>query len=193
MDNLERTQIKLDFAAGTLKVESLTIDSANLVEVSSKATYGEGAVKTDFQRTGNEGILHLSGDGNANTEWEIKLNKEIPLTVVVNSAVTDAELNLSELNVTDFRMNADVGNFTVIMPASHKTTAYIKAAVVNMEVTIPEGVAARLKTKVDLGILEVDQNRFQKQGDYYVSRDFGLAQNLLEAEIDYGLGRVQVK
>ena len=194
LGSLERAQIELDFTAGSLTIGSLPSSSRNFVEVDSEATYGEGDVIADFHHLGSKGRLHLSAEGKANTRWDVRFTRNIPLTIDVESAVTNMELDLSELKVTEFRVDIDVGNYAVKMPFSAGATyAYIKADVANLEVSIPDGVAAKLKADVDFGVFEVDESRFPKKGNYYMSQDFESAENLVELEIDCDIGRVQVK
>ena len=68
-----------------------------------------------------------------------------------------------------------------------------KADITNLELTIPENVAAKLKIESDLNALEVDESRFPKTGDYYISPNFDSAQNRIELELDCDIGRVQVR
>ena len=73
------------------------------------------------------------------------------------------------------------------------TYAYVEIGAANLEVTIPQGVAAKCQADVSLGNLQVDESRFPKEGDYYMSRDFESADNRVELEIDCDAGRVQLK
>jgi hypothetical protein len=73
------------------------------------------------------------------------------------------------------------------------TSAYIKADIANLEIAIPEGAALRLKSKVDLAALEIDESRFPREGDYYMSGDFYSAENRIDLEVDCDIGRVKVK
>jgi len=104
------------------------------------------------------------------------------------------ELELSELKVSELRLDIDAGNCKVTMPSSADTThVYIKADVANIELTIPDGVAAKIWADIDLSAFDVDESRFPKQGDYYISDNFDTAQNRIYLEIDCDVGRVQVK
>ena len=88
----------------------------------------------------------------------------------------------------------DAGNCKLTMPSSAGTThTYIKTDVANVEVTIPDGVAAKIKADTDLSALDVDESRFPKQGNYYISDNFDTAQNRIYLEIDCDVGRVQVE
>ncbi len=199
LNDLESAQIQINFTAGSLTIGSLPATSPNFVEADSGMRNGD--MRASFQRQDSEGILRLSTE-QANrrfwdedeNRWEIQLTRAIPLTVDVQSAVGNLELNLSELKVTELQMDIDAGNYIVKMPSSAGVTrAYIKADIANIEVTIPEGVAAKLKIDTDLSALEVDESRFPRNGDYYISPDFERAKNRVELELDCDIGRVQVK
>ncbi len=69
----------------------------------------------------------------------------------------------------------------------------VKSAAANMAVTIPDGVAARIHVDTSLSTFDVDESRFPKQGDYYISDDFDATRNRIYLEIDCDVGRVQVK
>jgi hypothetical protein len=80
------------------------------------------------------------------------------------------------------------------MPSSTGTThAYIKSDVANIEINVPDGVAAKIWLDTDLSVSDVDGSRFPKQGDYYISDNFDTAQNRIYLEIESDIGRVQVK
>jgi len=196
LGSLEHAQIQINFTAGSLTIGSLASGSPNFVEAT-----GSRNMRVDFQSKGNEGTLNLSTErvnrrlrNEADTRWEVRFTRNIPLTIDVKSAVGNLELDLSELQVTELQMDIDAGNYIIEMPSSAGTTsAYIKADLANLEVTIPDGVAARLEVDTDLTALEVDESRFPRKGDYYISPDFERAENRIELEIDCDLGRVQVK
>jgi predicted membrane protein len=88
----------------------------------------------------------------------------------------------------------NAGNCKVTTPSSAGTT-YIKinANVSNIEVTVPAGVAARIKLDTNATNIDVDRSRFPQSGDYYMSEDFGTSGKQVELEIKCNVGRVQVK
>ncbi len=131
------------------------------------------------------------GDG---VKWEVMFTRNIPLAINIKSAASNMELDLSELKMTELRLDVDVGNCKVTMPSSASIThAYIKIDVANVEVTIPNGVAAKVQADIDLSAFDVDESRFPRKGGYYMSRDFESAENRVELEIDCDVGRVRVR
>ena len=199
LGNLESAQIEIDFTAGYLAIGNLNPGSPNFVEVSSRLSNGDGDIRANFRRQNSNGRLYLSTERVnrqfwTETDWEVKFTRNIPLTIDVKSAVGNLDLDLTELKVTELRMDVDAGNYIVRMPSSAGATrAYIKADVANVELTIPDGVAARLKADVDLGDLDIDRSRFPRKGDYYMSDGFEVAENRIELELDGDIGRFQVK
>jgi len=201
LGNMERAQIEVDFTAGDIHIGSLPPGSLNFVEAASGARNSDGSMNVDFHQQDGAGTLRLSigrvnrpfwsGDG---IRWEVNFTRNIPLTLNVKSAASNTELYLSELKVTELRLDVDAGNCKVAVPSSVGTTyAYIKADVANLEISVPDGVAARIQVDTDLSAFDVDESRFPKQGDYYISDNFATAQNRIYLEIDSDVGRVQVK
>ncbi len=195
LDNIERAQIEVDFTAGSITLTNLPPGSPNLVEVDSEVRNRDGNIKVDFLRQDGEGKLYLSTEqGEGGIRWQVRLTGSIPLAIDIKSAASNMKLDLSELKVTELLLDVDAGNYRVTMPSSAGTTDIeIKADVANIEVNIPDGVAAKIRADTDLSAFDVDETRFPKQGDYYISDNFDTAQNRLYLEIDCDVGRVEVK
>ncbi len=199
--NLKQAQIEIDFAAGSLTVGSLSAGSLNLVEADYEVRNGESSMKADFHQQDSEGKLNLSTerlDGRfwdkGGVRWTVNFTRRIPLAINIKSDASNMNLGLSELGVTELRLDIDVNNCKVTMPSSGGTTyTYIKTDVSNVEIIIPDGVAAKIKVDKGLSAFHVDESRFPRKGDYYISQDFESAKNRIELEIDSDVGRVEVK
>ena len=158
-------------------------------------------MNVDFHRQDSEGRLYLSTErvnwrfwGEGGIRWEAKLARNIPLALNIKSAASNMELDLSQLKVTELRLDVDASNYKVTMPSSAGiTNIEVEADVANIEVNIPDDVAARIQSDIDLSAFDVDMNRFPKQGDFYISDNFNTTQNRIYLEIDCDVGRVRVK
>lgn len=198
LDGLQSAQVELELNAAELEVGSLTPGAANLVEAASTSESGGGFLKVSLYREGSTGRLYLSTARSDGEPWdepegEVKLSRDIPLTMNVRSAVGNLYLDLGELEVTELTMDLDAGNYTIRMPAAGVTSARIKADVTNLEIIIPEGTALSLKADTDLSTLEIAEERFPGNGGYYVSSGFASAGNRIEVELESHIGRVQVR
>ncbi len=198
-DGLERGRVQVDLSAGSLTIDSLPVGSPNFAAVASRLETSD--LKADFRSEDGEGVLSLSmaqigrrPRDEVEREWDIRLSRQLPFTLDVRLAVTDSRLDLRELVITELQMDVDLGNYIVEIPAAAGITqAQIRANLANLEITIPDGVAAKIKTNTSLSALEVDERRFPLKGDFYVSPDFENAGNRVELELDCSLGRVLVK
>ncbi|MDP2917753.1 MAG: DUF5668 domain-containing protein [Dehalococcoidia bacterium] len=189
LGNFARAQVRFDFDAGRLGMNALGASSPNLVEA------GDGAITADFQTQGSEGLLVLKNNRDRGLEanWDVRLTRNIPLSVDVKSAASNIDLDLSDLKVVDFRLKIDASNGNVRMPASSALSAFVKSAVSNLDITIPDGVSVRIKAKTTLTAFSVDERRFPRKGDFYVSPDFDGAKYRIELTIESDLGKVDVR
>lgn len=199
LDNIERAQIEIDFRAGSIIIGSLPPGSPNFVEVDSEVRDSRQTINVDFHQENGEGKLYLStvnqwfwgGDW---IRWEVNFTGSIPLVISIKSAASNLELDLSELKVTELRMDVDAGNYRVTMPSSAGTSNIeIEADAANIEVIVPDGVAAKIQLNANLSVSDIDKNRFPQQGAYYLSDNFDAAQNRIYLVIDCDVGRVQVR
>lgn len=199
LDDIERAQIEIDFSAGSITIGSLPPGSLNLVEVDSEVRDSRQTINVDFHQQDGEGKLHLStvnqwGWGGDRIRWEVNFTRGIPLTISIKSAASNLELDLSELEVTELRLDVDAGNYRVTMPSSAGTSNIeIEADAANIEVIVPDGVAAKIQLNTNLSVSDIDKNRFPQQGAYYLSDNFDTAQNRIYLVIDCDVGRVQVR
>jgi hypothetical protein len=199
LDDIERAQIEIDFSAGNITIGSLPPGSTNFVEIDSEVRNSRETINVDFHQQDGEGKLYLSTVnqwfwGGDRIRWEVNFTRSIPLAISIKSAASNVELDLSELKVTELRLDVDAGNYIVTTPSrAGISDIEIEANAANIEVTIPDGVAAKIQVDTNLSVLDVDESRFPQQGDYYMSQDFVSAENRVELEIDCDVGRVQVK
>jgi len=199
LDGLEQAQIEVDLTLGSLTMSSLPPGSLNFVEADSTAR--NAGMRVDFSRQGSEGRLYLSEErdnvpfsNEGDNRYQVRLTRDIPLTLNIKTTASDNELDLSGLEVTELRLDIDAASCKVTMPSSTEVVnVYIKIDVANLEITIPDGVAAKIQADTDLSSFDINGNRFQKQGDYYISENFDTAQNRIYLEIDSDVSRVQIK
>ena len=196
---LEQANISINFDGGSLSLGSLAPGSSNLVEVNSNSR-GRG-IEADFYRQNSEGNLHLSATGINRVfwagpwnGWEASLTRDIPLALDISSSAGSMSLDLSELQVTEVVVKSNAGECKVTAPSLPGTTVIsIEANVSNVEVTIPVGVAARIKLNTEVTTINIDKNRFPQNGDYFTSTDFDTGGKKVDITIKCNVGRVQVK
>jgi len=198
LDGVERARVEIEFGAGKLYIASLLSSSENLVEGEFSGTTGE--VETSFRRSDGEATLKLSrawsvfGWRSVEEDWSVRLTGRIPLELDIDAGASDADLDLTELVVSNFSLDTGAADLEVRFPRGAGTTeARIKAGAAKLELVVPQGVAASISVDSGLSSVSVDEERFPKAGGKYESPDFASAQNRLTLDIAVGAASVTVR
>ena len=107
-------------------------------------------------------------------EWVVKLNEEIPLTLKIEGGAS----------VTKLTLPASAG----------QTRAEISCGAGGVEVRVPSGVAASIRTHSALAEVKVDRGRFPRvSSGVYESPDYETATNKVELRAEVNLGSLDVR
>jgi hypothetical protein len=127
-------------------------------------------------------------------DWTVSLNEEIPLSLDLETGASDTRLDLSDLRVTDLRLQTGASSSEINLPASAGyTKAAISSGAASVRVRVPDGVAARVKTSGGMADIRVDKSRFPRAGGVYQSENYDTAENKVDIDIDTGVGSVSVR
>jgi hypothetical protein len=195
LEGAEKARIRIRHGAGRLRVEG----GASAGEILS----GEIRGGIEFRKRMTDGTLTLDVDAPGKTYialpfvqpllWSLKLNETIPLELDVKAGANEIELDLSQLNVTDLRVNTGASDTTLTMPSKvNQTKVEVKCGVAAVRISIPESVAARIRAVGGLSSLSVDRGRFPRSGSYYQSPDFDTAEYKLDLNLTMGMGSLSV-
>jgi len=199
LGDLERAEIQIDFAAGRLEVGSLSSGSIDLVDMAYEVRDGQRGLASAVETVGTGVVLRLTSAHylswpDAGTRWRVDLTRSIPLVVSVRSSASDVELDLRRLEVVELKLDLGAGNCRVTLPSSAGVTSVdIDVNVANLEITVPDGVAARIRVDSGLSLIDVDKGRFPRQGDYFQSPDYEGAANRVDMVVSCDVGRVEVE
>jgi len=195
LQGIEKAEIEVNFGAGELLIGSLPAGSASLAE-------GKGypEVRQDFRLQGSTGVLALSVPGRAfwpfgdnGLRLEASINREVPLNLTVKAGASDIKVDLTDLRVERFEMGIGAASATLRLPASAGTTvAVINAGVAQVSISVPQGVAARIKSETGLGSFNVDTTRFPKVGDIYESPGYATATNRVDLTVKSGVASIDI-
>jgi|SRR5271157_2999281 len=127
-------------------------------------------------------------------DWDVHLNRDLPLRIKVDSGASASILDLSDLKVTDLDVDTGASSTEVTLPAhAGMTNVDIDTGAASLKLHIPTGVAARIRVKSGLASINIDQNRFPRlDGAIYQSSDYALATNRAEISINTGVGAIEV-
>ena len=187
---------EISFGAGELRIGSLPAGSASLVEGMS---YPE--VEQDFRRRNGTGMLNLSVSGRGfwtfgerGLQMEASFSPDVPLELVVKTGASDAQVDLTNLQVRRLEVDVGASRLSLLLPAKAGTTeAEVKAGAASVSIAIPQGVAARITAETAVGSLKVDTSRFPKVGDRYESPGFATATNRVDLTVKSGVASIDIK
>ena len=91
-------------------------------------------------------------------------------------------------------VEAGAADIDVVLPANAgRTTADFSIGAADLDITVPPGVAAQIDFDGGVSSVDIDESRFPKQGDRYVSPDFQSAANRVTIKIEAGVSDVTIR
>jgi hypothetical protein len=127
-------------------------------------------------------------------DWDVHLNRDLPLSLKVDSGASASVFDLSDLKVTDLDVDTGASSTEITLPAqAGMTNVDIDTGAASLKLHVPTGVAARIRIKSGLAGVNVNQSRFPRlEGGTYVSSDYATATNRADITIDTGVGAIEV-
>lgn len=200
LEDIKSAELDFKFGAGELTIGSLPQDSADLVAGETKGPEGAG-LSIDLERQGDRASLKMSfpkGEwhqiaGGPPFNWQANLSPRIPLELRLESGASTCHLDLSELKVSDLNLKVGASSLEATMPkAAGQTNVDISAGAATITINIPQGVAAKIKHK-GFSSLDINESRFPKSGDYYMSPNYDTAVNRVWIDLSTGATTIRVK
>ena len=200
LDGVESVEVNIDLGAGTLVVGSLPANSLNLVEGELRSFSGSEA-RTLLNRSGDRAELDFSTGGfdfnpfsGNDRRWEVWLSPSPSVSIDLDTGASDLTLDLTDLNVENLTVTAGAADIEILAPRdAGLVNIDIDVGAANVDVVIPELVGARIDADLGLSGLSVDESRFPKSGDVYVSGNFDISANRVYLEIDAGASSVDIR
>ena len=190
-----RANVRLEYGAGALTVSAL--DQPDLL--ASGELYGHRATEMDASYSVADGVgtLRLSpgvpGEGGSFGRLDVRLARDLPLDLRFSIGAADATLDLRELRVSNARLETGASHVALLLPATGQPDVRIEGGAANIEVTVPEGMAARIVTTEGPSVVEVDEGRFVRDGNGYKTAGFDEAANRATISLSVGAARVSVQ
>jgi hypothetical protein len=125
--------------------------------------------------------------------WRVGVTGEVPLTLRVDGGAYRGSLDLSELLVRSLEVRTGASETHVTLPrAAGMTSVRTESGAASLTISLPEGVAARIRSKMSLGNVSVDETRFPRAVEGWASPDYDSATNRAEISVEGGIGSVRI-
>jgi hypothetical protein len=178
LDNLESAKVHLIFGAGDLWVDALPPGSAELARGELRTPGREAAAV--LERRNGQGQLTISSGaagglgwlGGGGAKWGLALYRDVPLALDVDGGAANVRITVPQAGETEVVVNAGAARITVV---------------------VPEGVAARISRSTALVSMDVDTDRFLRNGDAYQSPSYDTARDRVNLDFRVGAASVTVR
>jgi hypothetical protein len=191
LGGVRQASVRVRFGAGTL--DSAVAAAGHLIDgrfVGGVLHRGDARSGVDLEQDTSYGMPFLQRE----SAWTLGLTGEVPLELRVDAGASRTRLDLSETKVWRLELRTGASETTVTLPrAAGVTDVKADAGAASLTFIVPNGVAARIRPKVVIGSIRVDEDRFPRSGSDYQSPDFGSAPNRVDLEINGGVGSVRVR
>lgn len=135
----------------------------------------------------------FSGWGAQGFDWEIRLNPDVVLALDMETGANDSRLDLANLLVSELRLQTGASSTHVVLPQSAGFTRVdVRSGVSSLVMHVPQGVAASIRASGGLATIDVDRDRFPRQGNRYESPDYETAEHKVEIRAETGVGSVRI-
>lgn len=187
--------VRLDHGAGELKISSGAgsgqLANGKFVGGLTQRSHKSGDGLDVKMKPPYEPLSFLNGFERYN--WDVHFNANIPLELKLSTGADSATLDLRDLQVTNLKVDTGASQTKVILPARGRLNADFDLGAASLEISVPEGVAARIRISQGVSSVKVDETRFPHIGGIYKSADFDTAANSVDMTIDAGAADIRVK
>lgn len=191
------TQLALDFDHGMGAIQlsggaptgvAVTGTQAQGMDIKNKRVGDRLDVEID---AGPSFLPFIGPDGGV---WRFLVSEQVPLTLDVDAGASSLDFDLSALKVTSMKVDMGASSLQVKLPANAGYTQLsINCGAASLDLSVPQGVAARLRFKDGASSFDIDLTRFPMQGSgLYQSADYETAINKVEITLDGGANAVKV-
>jgi hypothetical protein len=123
----------------------------------------------------------------------VGLPSDVPLDLRVDAGASRNVLDLRDLRLRSLELHTGASDTRVLLPrAAGATSVRAESGAASLTFEVPDGVAARIRTRVVLGSVQVDESRFRPVAGGYESPDYATAANRVDIDAQGGVGSLKV-
>ena len=196
LGEIQKAQIKLQHGAGEIRLSS----GASVDELAAGDFFG--GVEQDIRSSNQEAFISFnaqpfsfpSWSHEYGLKWDIRLNSVPVLDLVIKTGASESHLDLTDLQVNNLELSTGASSTSIQMPAHTAfTKAKIEGGAASFKIYVPENVAARIHFEGGLIDVKVDQNRFPRNGEYYISPNYDESDHKADIYFNGGVGSVNIQ
>jgi hypothetical protein len=199
LNGVTQAEIVIEPGVGSLNIDKLsdsndliagTISTSEAFRLDETYSREEGTATYSLKTTGNAQYIPVYSGGT--WTWNLGLTPELPMSLDLNLGAGFADLNLSDLEISNLKSVLGVGMMSIVLPDEGDFIAKIDGAVGKVDVMVPEGLEVRIRSELGLATLRVPPS-YLDLGEIYTSPGFDRSENQVELDIEMGIGVVTIQ
>jgi hypothetical protein len=189
LEGMQRLQVDISGVNGELSIRDKSGDRDEAVDL------GREDVSRNFDLRGETGVLSIFGSGNSDEDLNLRFQRDLPLDLTINSTADSASLDFEDLWLERLNLNVGNGDARIKFPHEGVIDATISSELGgSVDLDIPDDLPARIEVDASASKLDIDEERFRKDGTAYVSEDYNAEEgNRALIHINATVGNVRVR
>jgi hypothetical protein len=128
----------------------------------------------------------------APVRWEVGVTTEIPIDLRLDTGANRSVIDLTTLRIRQLELHTGASDTTVRLPAHGQPLIRVECGFASAVLLVPEGVAAKIRGTMGLGSVTVDEARFPRATEEWVSPDYETATDRADITVAGGFGSIRV-
>jgi hypothetical protein len=181
---------KLDVSGGASELLEASF-TYNVEELNPQATSADGRLEVKDSGV-DVGITSLVDLVEFRNEWDLRLNEDVPMEMIIDLGFGSSNLILGALTLTSLTINGGAGEVTIDLTGDWQNDleARIMGGLGDIHLRLPADVGVRIE--VDTGIGTVDASGLTRDGNTYTNDAYGVSDVTLQIHIGGGVGNIDV-
>ncbi len=200
VDNAESVTVNLRLAVGELDVGA-GIGKSRLMQATFAYNVAAWKPRVDYEVVGDSGQLSVQQRGltegiptrDVRNEWDLSLNDEVPVDLMVQMGGGVGNLDLDNLALTGLNLDVGAGSTRVDLSGDwdRDLSAVVRGGAGQLTVLLPSRMGAKVNAGTRLGRVNADGLR--KEGRAYVNDVYGDSDATLKVDVTGGVGQINLE
>lgn len=192
VNGAQELRVKLKMGAGELRVGSGTDRLAradfefNVPEWKPEVSYAAGNLRISQPEGSHKTI------GNTKYDWDVRLNRDLPIEMDVNFGAGEARLDLGSLNLRRVDVEMGVGQIDMDLRGQpkHDYTVRIRGGVGEATVRLPSDVGVYAEARGGIG--EISAPGLRHDGSSYYNQLYKKSPVTVRLDVQGGVGSIKL-
>jgi hypothetical protein len=194
-DTAETARVDLQMGAGELRVDGGAQAFAeaefnyNVPAWKPQVRYHSFAGRADLSIRQPGGGGHM---GNAKYDWDLRLNNEIPIDLLLHFGAGKARLDLGSLNLRSIEVEMGVGELEMDLRGTPKRdySVRIRGGIGEATVSLPANIGVYAKAEGGLG--EIKVRGLRRESQHWVNDWYDSAKPQVRVDVEGGIGQINL-